>query len=140
LRLQVWTREWKFAKVRNPYIYCIPMLAKITSKNQLTLPKSATQAVGATEYFDVEVRAGQIILTPVRIQRGDAVRAKLAELALSQTDVAGAVAWVRSPAASAVRAAEPAAAYAPAPAKAASKKSTPAARKKAASKKPSSKA
>ena len=28
------------------------MLAKITSKNQLTLPKSITQAVGATEYFD----------------------------------------------------------------------------------------
>jgi translation initiation factor IF-1 len=58
------------------------MLAKITSKNQLTLPKSVTQAVGATEYFDVEARAGQIILTPVRIQRGDAVRAKLAELDL----------------------------------------------------------
>ena len=45
------------------------MLAKMTSKNQLTLPKSVTQAVGATEYFDVEARAGQIILTPVRIQR-----------------------------------------------------------------------
>ena len=58
------------------------MLAKMTSKNQLTLPKSVTQAVAAAEYFDVEVRAGQIILTPVRIQRGDAVRAKFAELAL----------------------------------------------------------
>jgi len=55
------------------------MLAKITAKNQLTLPKSLTQAVGATEYFDVEARGGQLILTPVRIQRGDAVRAKLAE-------------------------------------------------------------
>lgn len=29
------------------------MLAKLTSKNQLTLPKSVTQAVGAAEYFDV---------------------------------------------------------------------------------------
>ena len=58
------------------------MLAKITSKNQLTLPKSVTQAVGATQYVDVEVRAGQIILTPVRIQRGDAVRAKLDALGL----------------------------------------------------------
>ena len=54
------------------------MLAKITAKNQLTLPKSLTQAVGATEFFDVEARGGQLILTPVRIQRGDAVRAKLA--------------------------------------------------------------
>ncbi|WP_205629999.1 hypothetical protein [Curvibacter sp. PAE-UM] len=51
------------------------MLAKITAKNQRTLPKSVTQGVGATEYLDVQVRDGQIILTPVRIQRGDAVRA-----------------------------------------------------------------
>lgn len=72
------------------------MLAKITSKNQLTLPKTAVQAVGAAEYFDVEVRAGQIVLTPVRIQRGDAVRAKLAALGLAEADVADAVQWVRS--------------------------------------------
>jgi len=71
------------------------MLAKITSKNQLTLPKSVTQAVDATGYFEVEVRAGQIILTPIRIQRGDAVRAKLAELNLSEADVADAVRWAR---------------------------------------------
>ena len=43
------------------------MLAKLTSKNQLTLPKSITAAVGATEYFDVEASNGQIVLTPVRI-------------------------------------------------------------------------
>lgn len=71
------------------------MLAKITSKNQLTLPKSVTEAVGAQEYFDVEARGGQIILTPVRIQRADAVRAKLAELGIEPGDVAGAVAWAR---------------------------------------------
>ena len=72
------------------------MLAKITSKNQLTLPKSLTQALGATEYFDVEVRGGQLILTPVRIQRGDAVRAKLDELDLTEEDMFAAVAWARS--------------------------------------------
>ena len=76
------------------------MLAKMTSKNQLTLPKSITAAVGAAEYFDVETRNGQIVLTPVRIQRGDAVRAKLAELDLNEQDIADAVAWARkSPAA-----------------------------------------
>ena len=73
------------------------MLAKITSKNQLTLPKSVTLAVGATEYFDVEARAGQIILTPVHIHRGDAVRAKLAELNLTDNDMAAAVSWARVP-------------------------------------------
>lgn len=83
------------------------MLAKITSKNQLTLPKSAVTAVGATEYFDVEVRDGQIVLTPVRIQRGDAVRAKLAALGLTDDDVAGAVSWARTGTAVAVGVAEP---------------------------------
>jgi hypothetical protein len=72
------------------------MLAKITSKNQLTLPKSITNAVEPAEYFDVETRNGQIILTPVRIQRADAVRAKLAELNLREEDVTDAVLWARA--------------------------------------------
>ena len=117
------------AKVRNPYSAPNDMLAKITSKNQLTLPKSVTQAVGATEYFDVEARAGQIILTPVRIQRSDAVRAKLAELNLTDADIADAVAWARAPQAAPAIAAEPVASYPVASAKV----------KKTAAKKPKSK-
>jgi hypothetical protein len=88
------------------------MLAKITAKNQLTLPKALVQAVGATEYFDVEARDGQLILTPVRIQRGDAVRAKLAELDLTADDMAQAVAWARAPALASDAVNEPVAAYA----------------------------
>ena len=57
------------------------MLAKLTSKNQLTIPKSVTNAVGAVEFFEVKAKGGQIILTPVRIQLADAVRAKLADWA-----------------------------------------------------------
>ncbi len=71
------------------------MLAKMTSKNQLTLPRSVTNAIGQVEYFDVQTKDGQIILTPVRIQRADAVRAKLAELDLKEQDIADAVAWAR---------------------------------------------
>jgi len=71
------------------------MLAKLTAKNQLTLPKSVVTAVGTAEYFDVEASNGRIVLTPVRIQRGDAVRAKLAELDLQEQDIADAVAWAR---------------------------------------------
>jgi hypothetical protein len=71
------------------------MLAKMTAKNQLTLPKAVTNAVGPAEYFDVQAKDGQIILTPVRIQRADAVRAKLAELDLQEQDSADAVAWAR---------------------------------------------
>lgn len=71
------------------------MLAKLTAKNQLTLPKAVTAAVGPAEYFEVDTKGGQIILTPVRLQRADAVRAKLAELELSDQDIADAVAWAR---------------------------------------------
>jgi hypothetical protein len=71
------------------------MLAKITTKNQLTLPKAVVNAVGPVEYFEVQARDGQIVLTPVRIQRADAVRAKLAELGIEEADVAEAVAWAR---------------------------------------------
>ena len=71
------------------------MLAKITSKNQLTLPRSVTNALGTVEYFEIEVRAGQLVLTPVRLQRADAVRAKLAEMGLGEQDVEDAVNWAR---------------------------------------------
>jgi antitoxin component of MazEF toxin-antitoxin module len=73
------------------------MLAKMTSKNQLTLPKALISQVGATEYFEVEARNGQLVLTPVRIQRADVVRAKLAELNLTESDVVDAVVWARTP-------------------------------------------
>lgn len=67
----------------------------MTTKNQLTLPKSVTNAIGPTEYFEVEAKDGRIILTPVRIQRADAVRAKLAELEIAEQDIADAVKWAR---------------------------------------------
>ena len=73
------------------------MLAKITAKHQLTLPKAITNAIGPVEYFDVQTKDGQIVLTPVRIQRADAVRVKLAALDLNEQDVADAVHWARRP-------------------------------------------
>lgn len=71
------------------------MLTKMTAKNQVTLPKAITNAIGPVTYFEVEERGGQVILTPVRIQRADAVRAKLLELGITEGDVAEAVAAVR---------------------------------------------
>jgi hypothetical protein len=71
------------------------MLAKLTSKNQLTLPKSVVAAVKGAEYFDVAEENGRIVLTPVRIHRADAVRAKLEALNLSESDIADAVTWAR---------------------------------------------
>ena len=53
-------------------------------------------AVEGSEYLDVTEENGRIVLTPVRVNRADAVRAKLAELGITETDVADAVAWARA--------------------------------------------
>lgn len=71
------------------------MIAKMTSKNQLTLPKAVTEALGNPEYFDVETRGGQLILTPVRLQRTDAVRERIREMGVTEQDIQDAVAWAR---------------------------------------------
>lgn len=71
------------------------MLAKLTSENQLTLPKEVIPDLGRAEYLEVTKENGRIVLTPVRVIRADAVRAKLADLGLSETDIAEAVAWAR---------------------------------------------
>ena len=72
------------------------MLAKLTSKNQLTLPKAIVQQVDQPEYFDVSLENGRIVLTPMRIRPADAVRNKLAALGITEQDVADAVEWGRS--------------------------------------------
>lgn len=71
------------------------MLAKLTSKNQLTLPKEVISGFPDTTYFEIETSNGQIVLTPVRLQRADAVRSKLAELGITEQDVSDAVEWAR---------------------------------------------
>ena len=94
---------WGYNEVRKSYILLscqireLTMLAKLTSKNQLTLPKSITQVIGQFEYFEIKVENGQIILTPVKIQRANAVRAKLAALELTEQDITDAVTWARQP-------------------------------------------
>jgi len=71
------------------------MLAKLTSKNQITLPKAVVNEIGAAEYFEVRAEGGSIVLTPVRLSRADAVRSRLAAMGLSEKDVADARAWAR---------------------------------------------
>lgn len=71
------------------------MLAKRTSKNQVTLPKAVVQMVGEADYYDVTAQNGKIVLTPIRLQQADAVRAKLDELGITEDDVGEAIAWAR---------------------------------------------
>lgn len=71
------------------------MLSKLTSKNQLTLPKSIISEFPGVEYFDVTKEDGRIVLTPVNITQADTIRTKLAELSVTEVDISEAIAWAR---------------------------------------------
>ena len=75
------------------------MLAKKTSKNQLTLPKEIVKDFPDIEYFDVAVKENRIVLSPVRIAPVEAtlagIRKKIEKLGITQDDMSDAVTWAR---------------------------------------------
>lgn len=71
------------------------MLAKLTSKNQLTLPSAVVSQFVGVEHYDVSTEGDSIVLRPLRRSRSDEVRAKLAALSLSDSDIVKAVNWAR---------------------------------------------
>ncbi len=72
------------------------MLAKKTSKNQLTLPKAIVARFSGCDYFEVSTDGSTIVLRPLEPSRAPLVRAKLTKLGLSEKDVSDAVAWARN--------------------------------------------
>lgn len=72
------------------------MLAKITAKNQLTLPKQVVETLGNPSHFEVEIDGDRLVLTPSHLGSASAVRRKLQALGLTEGDVTDAVAWARS--------------------------------------------
>ena len=70
------------------------MLAKLTSKNQLTLPKAVVEQVRA-DYYSVRTEGQSIVLTSVKLGGLEAVQDKLATLGIVEADVARAVTWAR---------------------------------------------
>ncbi len=75
------------------------MLAKKTSKNQITLPKKVVEALPPTEYFDVTVREEEVVLRPVAMtapgERLREVREKIRRLGLTEADLTAAIRWAR---------------------------------------------
>jgi hypothetical protein len=71
------------------------MLAKLTVKNQLTLPKAVVTRFKGVEYFDVSADDSAILLKPLRPSRVDEVWAHLEKLGITEQDVSDAVAWAR---------------------------------------------
>jgi len=73
----------------------IGVLAKKTSKNQITLPKAVVSEFEGVDYFEVFAEDGRIILEPVRTGQADAVRSKLESLGIRESDVDAAVRYAR---------------------------------------------
>ena len=71
------------------------MLAKMTVKNQLTLPKAVATRFSGVEYFDVSTDGNAIILRPLQRSRADEVRQQLSRLGIEELDIADAVKWAR---------------------------------------------
>ncbi len=71
------------------------MLAKKTSKNQITLPKTVITRFRGVEYFDVSTDGESIVLRPLQRSRAAEARARLAQLGIDEQDVADAVVWSR---------------------------------------------
>lgn len=75
------------------------MLAKKTSKNQLTLPKQVAGIFQGIDYFDVTVKENAIILKPVKMTPAEStiesVRDRIAALGLKDEDIDRAIRWAR---------------------------------------------
>lgn len=71
------------------------VLAKLTVKNQLTLPKAVIKSFAGVKYFDVSTDGSVITLRPLQRSRLDEVRTKLASLGITEQDVNDAVRWAR---------------------------------------------
>lgn len=77
------------------------MLCKMTSKNQITLPKEITRRWPGQIYFDAKIDENRIILEPVVIKPMEspelgAIRDKISALGLKEESVADMVAEARN--------------------------------------------
>ena len=64
------------------------MLAKMTSKNQITIPKKIIEQLPDVEYFEVELKDGIVMLSPLRVYD--------TKLGLNENTVKEAIEWSRS--------------------------------------------
>jgi hypothetical protein len=75
------------------------MLAKRTSKNQITLPKKIAESFPGVEYFDIRIEKDKILLAPAKIVPAgptlEGVREKMKQLGITGKDVSEAVRWAR---------------------------------------------
>ena len=73
-----------------------PILAHLTARNTLVIPKVVTDEFGGIDTFEVTVQEGKIVLTPLATTPAEEVRQKLAAKGITEEDVAEAVKWARN--------------------------------------------
>ena len=74
------------------------MLTKVTSKNQITIPKKIMDQLPDVKYFDLALKDGVIRLKPLTVYDTnlDQIRSKIKELGLKENTVREAIRWARS--------------------------------------------
>lgn len=75
------------------------MLAKKTSKNQITLPQAIVRQLPDVEYFQVSLRNDEVVLKPVVMsapgERRRVLQARIKALGLTEKEVEKAIRWAR---------------------------------------------
>ena len=75
------------------------MLAKKTSKNQLTLPKEIADKFPGIDLFDAEVEDNRIVLVPVKVtpvsSSLESIREKVKRLGITEGDISEAISRAR---------------------------------------------
>ena len=74
------------------------MLAKMTSKNQITITKKIIAQLPDVEYFEVELKDGVVMLKPLKTYDTslERIRTKVKKLGLQENTVKEAIEWARS--------------------------------------------
>lgn len=74
------------------------MLTKVTSKNQITIPKKIMDQLPDVNYFEVDFEDGLVLMKPVRFYNTDLekIRTKIKKLGLKDKTVAEAIRWART--------------------------------------------
>ncbi len=74
------------------------MLVKLSSKNQVTVPRKILAQMPDTRYLEVEWKDGAIIMKPVAVvdTNLEQIRDKMKQLGLSKESVSEAIQWARS--------------------------------------------
>jgi bifunctional DNA-binding transcriptional regulator/antitoxin component of YhaV-PrlF toxin-antitoxin module len=73
------------------------MLAKLTSKNQITIPKKIMDKLPDVQHFDVDLQEGMVVMKPLLLYDIDLdqIRSKIKKLGIEKDTIAEAVEWAR---------------------------------------------